>query len=221
MPGSPDRRGKTRWRRPRDEWISHRQLGCMARVAQFITDDGQAWIAERALLAADDPDHIPWYRGYIDHIVIQDNRFCGNLYKSGINLYQVNWGWVGWNVVDDLDTLGNPDNYGLGLINATNSWLYGNRVANTKRGVFVLGSSYLLGAENPQSLYGACFNGLGWYFKEHAAAGEQKYYQWPNTYHTSSCSGAASGPVIYGSDHCYFGNRQPACFDSDAAAQGY
>ncbi|MCY1020446.1 hypothetical protein [Pyxidicoccus sp. MSG2] len=108
-------------------------------LQQFLLDNAQSYYAQT------DP-----LRGFIDHVYVRDNRFYKN--PGGITFYRVNWGFVGFNVIDSQLP---PTQRKLGVIldNTINSWVYGNTIRD------YLSSLEVRGTPEHQSTLGSCYNG--------------------------------------------------------------
>lgn len=167
-------------------------------VQQIIFDDAQKW-----LIGTGD-----WERGLVTGVTVRDNRFKGNLSDVGINLYKVNWAWVGFNSIGDPNSVENIT--AIGVDNTLNSWIYGNTIATDSRGIWVRGTPGI------QSHHGSCFNGMGLYYDPEAIS----YTEYPNVYQAPTSCSAGIGPIVYENDYCR--EQAPigaACFASDAAAR--
>jgi hypothetical protein len=111
-------------------------------LQQYMIDDAQAYFAQTDI-----------WRGFIDHVYVRDNRFYDFDISNGmgISLYRVNWGYVGWNIIDPRVSGG----VGLSMSNTINSWIYANIFRNLSTAIIQSGSP------GYQSTYGSCYNGIG------------------------------------------------------------
>jgi hypothetical protein len=130
-------------------------------LQQIIYDYAQAWYANSPLES-------DWYRGYIDHLYILDNVFVNNL--QGINLYRVNWAFVGNNTIQSSSEFQDASKIGLGINNTINSWIFGNTFKGWNTAV------YISGIPGFQSHWGSCYNGIGQYYHE----SRKEFYDLPN-----------------------------------------
>jgi len=121
------------------------------------------------------------YRGMVDDVTVRDNRIM--VTEVGINLYRVTKGDVGFN---DVRTLVGTGDTGVGVINTINSYVYGNTIDNFDRGIVTVGSP------GHSSLWGSCYNGLGYVFDE--MNGTMDY---PNNFSNVACN------KFFGANHCF------------------
>ncbi|WP_147449032.1 hypothetical protein [Corallococcus terminator] len=132
-------------------------------------------------------------RGFIDHVYIRDNRFYKNV--TGISLYRVNWGFVGFNTIDAQGAQVAPDAGlpGVSVSNTINSWIYGNTIRHFGHGIDISG------APGKQSTLGSCYNGIHTYCSDY---GCPVWASYPNAFSNNGTGAEPNCNVAYNEGYC-------------------